>query len=181
MVKSPYNEHYPVEMRNTLLRVQKQMRNFNNYKLVSIVRMDEIDDAILRELQRDGRMSMAELGSMLGIAPSTVFKRIEKLKNAGILERFTIVINQKCFEHTLIAFLNVRVHPDGKQEVEAFTRDHPGILEVYEVLEPGDFFVKVRVQNISELKRSVLIPLSGLPGVKEIQTIISVRKIKEQR
>lgn len=143
--------------------------------------MDEIDDAILRELQRDGRMSMAELGSMLGIAPSTVFKRIEKLKNAGILERFTIVISQKFFEHTLIAFLNVRVNPEGKQEVEEFARDHPGILEAYEVLEPGDFFVKVRVQNISELKRSILIPLSSLPGVKEIQTIISVRRIKEQQ
>ncbi|MGI5937758.1 Lrp/AsnC family transcriptional regulator [Methanoculleus thermophilus] len=142
--------------------------------------MDEIDDAILRELQRDGRMSMAELGSMLGIAPSTVFKRIEKLKSAGILERFTIVINQKCFEHTLIAFLNIRVQPDDKSEVEEFLRNLPSILEIYEILEPGDFFVKVRVQNIAELKRSVLIPLSGLPGVKDIQTIISVRKVKEQ-
>ncbi|HOI58517.1 MULTISPECIES: Lrp/AsnC family transcriptional regulator [unclassified Methanoculleus] len=142
--------------------------------------MDEIDDAILRELQRDGRMSMAELGSMLDIAPSTVFKRIEKLKNAGILERFTIVVNQKCFEHTLVAFLNVRVHPDGKPEVEEFMQGLPCILELYEVLEPGDFFVKVRVQNISELKRSVLVPLSSLPGVKDIQTIISVRKVKEQ-
>ena len=142
--------------------------------------MDDIDDAILRELQRDGRMSMAALGSIVGIAPSTVFKRIEKLKRAGILERFTIVINQKCFEHTLNAFLNIRVHPEDKAEVEGFMRDLPGILEVYEVLEPGDFFAKVRVQNITELKRSVLIPLSNLPGVRDIQTIISVRRIKEQ-
>ena len=143
--------------------------------------MDEIDEAILRELQKDGRMSMAALGSIVGIAPSTVFKRIEKLKKAGILERFTIVINQKCFEHTLVAFLNVRVHPDGKAEVEEFMRDLPGILEVYEVLEPGDFFAKVRVQNISELKRGVLVPLSGFPAVKDIQTIIAVRKVKEER
>ncbi len=143
--------------------------------------MDEIDEAILRELQKDGRMSMAALGSIVGIAPSTVFKRIEKLKKAGILERFTIVINQKCFEHTLVAFLNVRVQPDGKAEVEEFMRDIPGILEVYEVLEPGDFFAKVRVQNISELKRGVLVPLSGFPAVKDIQTIIAVRKVKEER
>jgi Lrp/AsnC family transcriptional regulator for asnA, asnC and gidA/Lrp/AsnC family leucine-responsive transcriptional regulator len=118
--------------------------------------MDEIDDAILRELQKDGRKSMAELGSMLGIAPSTVFKRIEKLKKAGIIERFTIVINQKCFENI------------------------PAVLDLYEVLEPGDFFARVRVQNISELKRDILVPLSSLPGVRDIQTIISVRRIKEQ-
>jgi Lrp/AsnC family leucine-responsive transcriptional regulator len=142
--------------------------------------MDEIDGAIIRELQKDGRMSMAELGSQLGIAPSTVFKRIEKLKNAGIIERFTIVINQKCFEHTLIAFLNVRVTPEEKADVEAFMMDLPSVLELYEVLEPGDFFVKVRVQSITELKREVLIPLSGLAGVRDIQTIIAVRKVKEQ-
>ncbi|NLA37980.1 MAG: Lrp/AsnC family transcriptional regulator [Methanomicrobiales archaeon] len=142
--------------------------------------MDEIDDAILQELQRDGRMSMAALGSIVGVAPSTVFKRIEKLKKAGIIERFTIVVSQRCFEHTLVVFLNIRVLPDDKVEVEEFMRGLPAILEVYEVLEPGDFFAKVRVQNITELKQSVLIPLSSLPGVKDIQTIISVRKIKEQ-
>jgi len=142
--------------------------------------MDEIDAAILRELQKDGRMSMAALGSIVGVAPSTVFKRIEKLKKAGIIERFTIAINQKCFEHALIAFLNIRVHPDEKAEIENFMRDLPGILEVYEVLEPGDFFAKVRVQNITELKRNVLMPLSSLRGVSDIQTIISERKIKEQ-
>jgi Lrp/AsnC family transcriptional regulator for asnA, asnC and gidA/Lrp/AsnC family leucine-responsive transcriptional regulator len=142
--------------------------------------MDEIDDAILRELQKDGRKSMAELGSMLGIAPSTVFKRIEKLKKAGIIERFTIVINQKCFENTLIVFLNIRVQPEAKSDVEEFMREIPDVLDLYEVLEPGDFFARVRVQNISELKRDILVPLSSHPGVRDIQTIISVRRIKEQ-
>ncbi|MGI6022967.1 MAG: Lrp/AsnC family transcriptional regulator [Methanoculleus sp.] len=142
--------------------------------------MDDIDATILRELQRDGRMSMAALGSIVGVAPSTVYKRIEKLKSAGIIERFTIAINPSCFEQTLTAFLNIRVDPDGKPEIEEFMRNHPDILGAYEVLEPGDFFAKVRVRNITELKRSVLMPLSDLSGVKEIQTIISVREIKEQ-
>ena len=78
--------------------------------------MDDIDATILRELQRDGRMSMAALGSIVGVAPSTVYKRIEKLKKAGIIERFTIAINPSCFEQTLTAFLNIRVDPDGKPE-----------------------------------------------------------------
>ncbi|NLZ31399.1 MAG: Lrp/AsnC family transcriptional regulator [Methanomicrobiales archaeon] len=142
--------------------------------------MDEIDATILRELQRDGKMSMAALGSIVGVAPSTVYKRIEKLKKAGIIERFTIVTNPKCFEHTLTAFLNIRVDPDEKPDIEDFIQSHPDILGAYEVLEPGDFFAKIRVQNITELKRSILMPLSDLPGVKEIQTIISVREIKRQ-
>lgn len=123
---------------------------------------------------------MAAIGSIVDVAPSTVYKRIEKLKKTGIIERFTIVVNPKASEHALVAFLSMRVDPDGRAEIEDFMRDHPDILEVYEVLEPGDFIAKVQVQDIGALKQTVLMPLSDLPGVEEIQTIISVRKIKER-
>ena len=110
--------------------------------------MDDIDATILRELQRDGRMSMAALGSIVGVAPSTVYKRIEKLKSAGIIERFTIAINPSCFEQTLTAFLNIRVDPDGKPEDREFMRNHPDIRGV-RGSGAGDFFAKVRVRNIT--------------------------------
>ena len=44
--------------------------------------LDKVDNAILSELAKDGRTSMADLGKKLNIAPSTVFKRIEKLKSS---------------------------------------------------------------------------------------------------
>ncbi|MCC7565404.1 MAG: Lrp/AsnC family transcriptional regulator [Methanomicrobiaceae archaeon] len=142
--------------------------------------MDGIDGAILRELQEDGRVTMAELGAKLGIAPSTAFKRIEKLKATGIIERFTIVINQSHFEHMIVAFLNVRVDSDAKPEVERFLRSLPHVVEVYEVLEPGDFIAKAQVHSITELKRDVLIPLSGVAGVRDLQTVLSVKRVKEK-
>ncbi|MDT8358670.1 MAG: Lrp/AsnC family transcriptional regulator [Methanomicrobiaceae archaeon] len=142
--------------------------------------MDDIDGTILQELQADARISMAELGKKLEIAPSTVFKRIEKMKRAGIIEGFTITINPTLLEDMLVAFLTVTVDPDEKETVAEHLRDEEAVLEVFETLEPSDFIAKVRVGNITELKKTVLIPLSRVPGVQEIRPILTTRRIKEQ-
>jgi Lrp/AsnC family leucine-responsive transcriptional regulator len=142
--------------------------------------MDEIDQALLSELQKDGRISMAELGKMLNIAPSTAFKRIEKMKQKGIIERFTIAINPKFFEQDLITFLTINVDPEEKDEIAQFLEHQHRILEVYETLEPCDFIAKARVSTITQLKMDILIPLSEHPGVKEIKPFITVKRIKEQ-
>ena len=142
--------------------------------------MDTIDHAILSELVRDGRISMAELGKQLDIAPSTVFKRIEKLKRSGVIEGFTISINPDYFAESLISFLTITVSPDDKEEVASFLADNSAVLELYETLEPSDFMAKVVVSSIASLKNDILIPLSCFAGVKEIKPFITVKRIKEQ-
>jgi Lrp/AsnC family leucine-responsive transcriptional regulator len=142
--------------------------------------MDEIDGAILDELQRDSRMSMAELGKKLGIAPSTAFKRIEKLKKHGIIEKFTIAINPSYFENNLVTFFTIKADPEEKEAVAAFLSDLYLITEVYETLEPCDFIAKARVQTITQLKMEILIPLSEQKGVREIKPFITVKRYKEQ-
>ncbi|KQC04944.1 MAG: AsnC family transcriptional regulator [Methanoculleus sp. SDB] len=141
--------------------------------------MDEVDTIILSELQHDARISMAELGKKLNIAPSTVFKRIEKLKKSGVIEGFTIAINTDYLEEHLIAFLTIKVDPDEKDAISQFLTEQECILEVYETLEPADFIAKVRVGTITQLKKEVLIPLSKFDGMKEIRPILTVRRVKE--
>ncbi|EHQ34586.1 Lrp/AsnC family transcriptional regulator [Methanoplanus limicola] len=142
--------------------------------------LDNVDNAILSELAKDGRTSMADLGKKLSIAPSTVFKRIEKLKSSGIIQRFTIVVNPEFFRHSIIVFLSISVNPIEKPEVEHFLVRMDHVLEVYETLEPSDFLAKVRVHEIAQLKKDVLIPLSELPGVRDVKPILTVKKVKEQ-
>jgi len=142
--------------------------------------LDKVDNAILSELAKDGRTSMADLGKKLSIAPSTVFKRIEKLKSSGIIQRFTIVVNPEFFRHSIIVFLSISVNPMDKPEVEQFLVRMDHVLEVYETLEPSDFLAKVRVHEIAQLKKDVLIPLSELPGVRDVKPILTVKKVKEQ-
>ncbi|MBO4522142.1 MAG: Lrp/AsnC family transcriptional regulator [Methanomicrobium sp.] len=142
--------------------------------------LDKVDNAILNELAKDGRTSMADLGKKLDIAPSTVFKRIEKLRSTGIIQRFTIVVNPEFFKNSIIVFLSISVDPLQKPEIEKFLLKMDHILEVYETLEPDDFLAKARVHEIAQLKTGILIPLSELSGVRDIKPILTVKKVKEQ-
>ena len=141
--------------------------------------MDRIDHAIIRELDEDARISMAELGKRLGVAPSTAYKRIEKLRAAGIISRFTIEIDPDYYHDTLVTFLSIQVDPERKAEVEEALLGLSQVLEVYETLEPADFLARVRVSSISSLKEEILMPLSALDGVREMRTILTVRTLKE--
>ena len=142
--------------------------------------MDKVDETILRELQKDARISMAEIGKILEIAPSTVFKRIEKMKKLGIIEGFTIVVNPAHLQDNLITFLTIRVDPEEKDTIAQFLTNLEALQEVYETLEPSDFIAKARVSTITQLKNDVLIPLSEHKGVRDIKPFIAVRRIKEQ-
>ena len=123
---------------------------------------------------------MAELGKILDIAPSTVFKRIEKLKRSNVIEGFTIAINPDYFAESLISFLTISVSPADKARVASFLANNECVLEVYETLEPSDFIAKVVVPTISDMKANILVPLSAFEGVKEIKPFITVKRIKEQ-
>lgn len=141
--------------------------------------MDDVDGAILNELIKDGRISMAELGQKVNLAPSTVFKRIEKLKQNGIIERATIVVNPAYYEKFQIAYLGVEADPDNKRQIETFIARNPLVLEAYETLEPEDYIIKVRITSISQLKDEVIIPLGMIDGVKEIRPMIAVKSVKQ--
>ncbi len=142
--------------------------------------MDGVDRAILEELMSDAKIPMADLGRRMGIAPSTVFKRIEKLKKDGVIERFTIAIDPNFIEDSTVAFLSIRIEPGIRDTIEKFLLNKRQVREVYEVLEPNDFLAKITVKDISELKSEILIPIGEMDGVKEINTILTVRKVKEQ-
>jgi len=141
--------------------------------------MDDVDGAILRELVADSRISMADLGRRVGLAPSTVHKRIARLLDTGVIERFTVSLDPGLFARHTVAFLTVRVREEAKRSVERFLHDCAGVLDVYESLEPGEYLVRVKVPSIGSLKRDILIPLSGLDGVEEISPLLTIRAVKE--
>ncbi|MCP1661841.1 MAG: Lrp/AsnC family transcriptional regulator [Methanocalculus sp. MSAO_Arc1] len=142
--------------------------------------MDATDSAILAALMGDAKVPLADLGKQLSIAPSTVFKRIERMKQEGVIERFTIAVNPEFFPRRLVAFLSIKVDPGAADDLIGFLQQKEVVREVFEVLEPNDYLVKTVTADTSELKNDLIYPLSALPGVREVNTILAVKKIKEQ-
>jgi Lrp/AsnC family transcriptional regulator for asnA, asnC and gidA len=141
--------------------------------------MDKTDLTILEKLSRDSRTHCTEIAGELGVATSTIHKRVNQLYNEGIIEQFTIILNPEKSGNMLTTFIGINVDAAKKEEVIKTLKSIDYVLEVYELLEPYDLFVKVRTQDIRELKENVLRVINGTSGILNTSSILTTRRHKE--
>ncbi|OZD19315.1 Lrp/AsnC family transcriptional regulator [Rhodococcus sp. 06-156-3C] len=134
------------------------------------VELDEVDRRILRELQVDGRLSMRVLADRVHISRAHAYNRVERLKNAGTIERFTVRINHTASGLDTSAFIALSIRQDSWRTVSEELRtmqfvDHFSLLG-------GDFdvLVLVRTPDNEVLRRVVLEGLQGMDGVRSTRT-----------
>jgi len=143
------------------------------------IMMDNLDCSILCHLCKNSRASTTEIAQKLGVAPSTVHNRINRLKESGIIERFTIILDPAAVGQNVTAYIGINIESAKRIAVINQLKNIEDVLEVYELLEPYDIFIKVRTQDISSLKEHVLHPISDLDGVLDSSTILTTKRHKE--
>ncbi len=142
--------------------------------------MDSTDQTIIGRLSKDSRTHCTEIASELGVATSTVHKRVNQMYNDGVIEQFTVVLNPEKTGMALTTFIGINVDGNHKQEVIEILKSLRNVLEVYEILEPYDIFIKVRTTDISELKETVLRVIANTDGVLNSSSILTTIRHKER-
>jgi Lrp/AsnC family transcriptional regulator for asnA, asnC and gidA len=142
--------------------------------------MDSIDHTIIDKLSKDSRTHCTEIASELGVATSTVHKRVNQMYNDGVIEQFTVILDPKKTGMPLTTFIGINVDENYKGEIVTKLKSLKNVLEVYEILQPYDIFLKVRTSDMSELKDSVLRVLDNTDGVISSSSIITTIRHKER-
>jgi Lrp/AsnC family leucine-responsive transcriptional regulator len=143
--------------------------------------LDAKDRSILSLIQRDGKMSQALIAQHVGLSTAAVNERLKKLEQAGVIRRFTALVDPKAVGVQVTAFIEVFIeHPRYE---EPFIKR---ILELDEVQEchhiTGEFSVllKVRVRDMESLQRLVISQLNGAEGVRQTRTVMVLSTVKEE-
>lgn len=134
--------------------------------------LDDVDRAMLRVLCEDGRISMQELASRLGISRGNAYTRFERLRRDGVLAGFTARVDVRRLGLGVAAFVNVRIEQQSWQTVRTQLL---AIEEVeYAALTTGgsDFVVLVRAADVETLRDLVLDRLRSVPGVRTTYTTL---------
>jgi len=115
--------------------------------------MDQTDYRILEELQKNGRISMKDLGKKVSLTSPAVTERVKKLEDSGIISGYTAIINHKKLNKHVEAIINVglKVH-DHKKFIDLATFE-PSIIECYHLTGEDCMQIKVIVSNTEELER----------------------------
>jgi DNA-binding Lrp family transcriptional regulator len=137
--------------------------------------MDDIDSAIVRELQRDARQTNRELARTLGVAPSTCLERVRALRARGVITGFKATVDLRAMDRPVQALVAVRVRPLSRDVIEGFKAyaiGLPEVLSVYCVAGGDDFLVHVAVPDVDQLHTFLMDRFSGRREVVDFRSSV---------
>jgi Lrp/AsnC family leucine-responsive transcriptional regulator len=118
--------------------------------------LDDTDRKILDLLQRDARMTNAAIAAEVGLTAPSVFERVRKLEQHGVITGYTAQVDAAALGRPLTAFIRLTAAFDEKHDpgVRVIACD-PDVLEVYSVAGEDCFLIKTRVSDPHELQKLI--------------------------
>ena len=141
-------------------------------------KLDEYDIKILRELQRDARISYRELARKVGLSTTAVISRVKALEESGVIEGYTAIINPELIGYDITAIIEVVVSRGYLVEVEREIASDPSVVCVYDITGETDAIIIARFRNRRELSTFVK-RILAMPHVDRTITHICLTRVKE--
>lgn len=142
--------------------------------------MDATDLEILRALQADGRMSVADLADRIGLTVAPTYRRLRRLEETEVIDGYTALIDPAKLGLAIRAIVSVRFASHDLAITDRFldfVRREPAVLQCDNVTGEEDYFLVVLVRDLTDYERFTK-RLRAVQGVTSIHTHISLRSIK---
>jgi DNA-binding Lrp family transcriptional regulator len=137
--------------------------------------LDELDTALLRELQRDARRTNRDVAAAVGIAPTTALDRTRSLRDRGVIRGAILDVDLAAIGRPVQALIAVRIRPPSRRYIEAF-RDWasglPDTVGLFVVTGSEDFLLHIAVEDNDHLYAFVIDQLTARPEVADVRTSV---------
>lgn len=144
--------------------------------------LDRIDRGILRQLQRDGRLTNAEIARAVNVSPATCHRRTQRLFEDGHVTGVHAEINPTSIGLGTLVLVGVvldRSTPDSFAAFEDAVTGMKELLDCHLVAGDFDYLLKIRVRDMSDFNLLHGKMLIALPGVRQIRTFFVMKDVKE--
>lgn len=144
--------------------------------------LDRFDQAILRVLAAEGRISATELARRIGLSKSPTQARMKRLEEIGVITAYRAQLNPIKMGLAHVAFVEVRLSDTREAALQAFNRAVMAVPEVEEchmMASRFDYLLKVRTGDIQDYRRVLGERISALPHVASTSTHVCMEAVKE--
>jgi Lrp/AsnC family leucine-responsive transcriptional regulator len=145
------------------------------------ISLDEIDRKILRLLQEDGRMSLADISAKVGLSASPCLRRIRILEKANVIARYVAVLNQQTVGLAMSVFVSIRLEKQREEELTAFAKAiarWPEVLECYLMTGTRDYLLRIVVEDLAAYDRFLKQKLTRVDGIASIESSFALEQVK---
>ncbi|MEM7719144.1 MAG: Lrp/AsnC family transcriptional regulator [Pseudomonadota bacterium] len=145
------------------------------------MKISDVDRRILREIQRDTSPALAVLADRLGIAQSTLWRRVNDLEASGVIARRVAVLDPGKVDAKLCILAQITLEDHSEEAVEAFARLvalHPEIQECHKVSGMADYVLKIRAADVDAYESFQTRHLLRSPYVRSVQSSFVLKEVK---
>jgi Lrp/AsnC family leucine-responsive transcriptional regulator len=114
--------------------------------------LDDVNRRVLRELQADGRIGMAELGRRIGMSAPAVAERVQRLERAGVIAGYSAEIDPARVGFPVAAVVRIRPAPGQLARIPEVARETPEVVECYRITGEDCYLIKLYLGAIDELE-----------------------------
>ncbi|HRQ64927.1 MAG TPA: Lrp/AsnC family transcriptional regulator [Xanthomonadaceae bacterium] len=146
--------------------------------------LDRTDLRILAELQREGRMTNAELAERVALSSSACLRRVQRLEASGVIRGYGARIDAKAVGLDLEAFVKVQLDKHGTPSIERFAEaveSWDEVVACWALTGDMDYLLHVHVSDLEHLSRFVLERLLNASGVADVNSNFVLRTVKRSR
>jgi Lrp/AsnC family leucine-responsive transcriptional regulator len=147
--------------------------------------LDKLDKAILHRLQQNGRETYDVIGASVGLSASAVLRRVKRLEDSGVIDRYVALVRPEAVGLGLTAYLNVRLekHTESHKRnpmdlFRASVQTWPEVVECAALTGDMDYLLRVVVQDMAQYSRFMMDTLLKHPSVQDCKTSFVLDSVK---
>jgi Lrp/AsnC family leucine-responsive transcriptional regulator len=147
--------------------------------------LDKLDRQILRNLQADGRATYDQLSGQVGLSPSAVLRRVKRLEESGVIDRYVALVKPEAVGLGLTAYITVRLekhlesHKRSPMDLfRASVQTWPDVVECAALTGEMDYLLRVVVQDMAHYSRFIMDTLLKHPSVQDCKTSFVLDRVK---
>jgi Lrp/AsnC family transcriptional regulator len=145
------------------------------------VKIDRLDRELLKLLQTESEVTASEIGERIGMSQSTCWRRIQRLRDEGLIQEQLVTLDRKKAGLNAMIFAQVKLSSQGRSNLAEFSdaiQSFPEVLDCYVLMGNVDFLLRIVAADIDAYEKFFFDKLSTLSGVQEITSNIALSEIK---
>ena len=144
--------------------------------------IDNTDRKILNILQKNGRITNADLASEIGLSPASTLERVRKLEDSGIIKSYHAKLDTNKLGLGIIAFIQVKLVRQRKDTFESFIgniNDCDEIIECFHTTGSCDFILKITTRDMNSFQDLLVQKLGEIEEIEKMETMLILSTYKE--
>jgi Lrp/AsnC family transcriptional regulator for asnA, asnC and gidA len=163
----------------TLMLENTKADNNDNVRISQ--QIDDIDLKIIDILNKDSSTPFVDVAKRIGISDATVHVRVRRMMSAGIINKFTISVDNDLLGYDHVAFMGINTSPGSSDQIISDLSRIEEVLEIHEMHGKFDLLLKIRAKNLSQMREIVENKICKIPHILESELMTVLKTGKEEQ